>query len=399
MQQDPADISRLIYAHLEGELSAEDQLRLEYWLSASDENRQLFDRLTDPDNIRQGLINQFRNRQQTPVLYRQVLAGIDEQPPTVIRPMRSLWRWGWVAAALITMIGTATYILLKDKPAAPAGQQTVAPADIPPGREGAILTLADGTRVLLDSLPNGVIAAQNGSRLSLQDGRLAYDATGGAGGKIVYNTMTTPRGRQFQLSLPDGTRVWLNAASAIRYPTAFSGQERTVELTGEAWFQVAPQANRPFQVKAGETTAIEVLGTGFNVNAYSNEEAVITTLVEGAVRVQAHQQSQTLAPGQQAAVGAGGVRLIPDGNIEQALAWKNGVFNIEGADLKAFMRQLERWYAVDVVYEGTWPPVRFRGEINRGVPLSEVLQFLQKLGIKTTLQGNRLRVGVTAHDK
>src|SRR5882757_3843076 len=235
------------------------------------------------------------------------------------------------AAAIIILIGIGAYLyttLTKTHSAVATTRPTSVPVknDVLPGRQGAILTLSDGTTVVLDSLGNGIVANQTGTQVLLENGNLTYNASDA--GEVRFNTMSTPKGRQFLLLLPDGTKVWLNAASSITYPTAFIGRERNVKITGEAYFEVAKNPKQPFKVKINDVAEIDVLGTHFNVNAYANEASIKTTLLEGSVRVNASKHQQTMVPGQQAQIEQDGNITTTDAvDIAQIVAWKDGVFN------------------------------------------------------------------------
>jgi len=243
--------------------------------------------------------------------------------------------------------------------------------------------------VELDSAGNGIIAMQNGTRILLTDHhRLEYDPSpGDNNGLIPWNTMTTPRGRQFNLELPDGTRIWLNAGSSISYPVKFTGTERQVEMTGEAYFEVTRNEKMPFRVKINGNTSVEVLGTHFNINAYPDENGVRTTLLEGKVVI----RNKILLPGQQALT----VNTVPSAvsvhetDTTQAVAWKNGFFNFNNTDLEEILRQLARWYNLEVVYERKLPERRFGGEIQRNLPLSGILAILEKMEIKFKVEEGR----------
>ncbi|MGX5816842.1 FecR family protein [Chitinophaga lutea] len=302
---------------------------------------------------------------------------IKNQPST---PLRALRTWGWAAAAAVLVAAAGVYYW--NRPTAPS-TITQGKTDIQPGRDGAILTLDDGTEVVLDSLGNGLVATQNGARVSLRNGQLDYDQASESAPEATFNTMRTPRGRQFQVRLPDGTQVWLNAASSIRYPTAFGKTQRQVELSGEAYFDVAPSQNAPFIVKAGDRAAIEVLGTQFNVNAYADEKQLTATLLRGAVRVRTADGNgqAVLAPGQQARIGNDArLNVIREADTEKATAWKAGQFNFEDTSLEEIMRQLERWYDVETVYEDDVKHLQFGSIISRKEHVESVLKLLEMTG-------------------
>lgn len=303
-------------------------------------------------------------------------------------------RW-WAAAAAILVLclaGGAWYGLQQR-----SGTQVVSRPkgghDVSPGKEGAILTLANGKTIVLDSLGNGLVAKQNGTQVVLNNGSLRYHAE--EADAISFNTITTPRGRKFQLVLPDGSKVWLNAASSLRFPTVFSGNERRVEITGEAYFEVSRNTTQPFIVKINDHADIRVVGTQFNVNAYTDEESIHTTLVEGAVRIRSHEQSRVLSPGQQAQISnsRGDLRILDQANLEQVTAWKAGFFNFRGASLPEVMRELARWYDLEVIYEGKVPDQQFEGELPRTLQLSQVIKILTKVDVKFRIeQGHKLIV-------
>jgi ferric-dicitrate binding protein FerR (iron transport regulator) len=316
-----------------------------------------------------------------------------------IRPVRPTHRihflktgWFRYVAAVIVLFGTGALIrtIYKKNDQASVQRDKQVQVDVSPGREGAILTLADGTQVALDSLGNGTVATQNGTRVKLEDGQLAYDAAGNSSSVVSYNTMTTPKGRQFQLVLPDGSKVWLNAATSIKYPTVFAENKRLVEIEGEAYFEIADN-EKPFMVKVNDAMVTEVLGTSFNINSYENEKAVKTTLIEGSIRVNAYGHLQMLKPGQQVQVYPDQTLKMADNiDINQVTAWKNGYFDFNNADLQVMMRQLERWYDITVVYEGKMPTIVFKGQMDRNVQLSDVIRFLTASGIKTSQEGRTL---------
>lgn len=322
------------------------------------------------------------------------------------------------AAAIIVLAGSAGvwYAISNEKQ--DKGQVLVNDSkrlqtDIAPGGDRAILTLADGSEVLLDSAADGQLANQGGVKVvKLANGQVAYDLRGLSSGEMMWNTMSTPVGGQYQVTLSDGTKVWLNAASSITFPTAFTGDKRSVKVKGEIYFEVAQNKRKPFIVDVGGRSSVEVLGTSFNINSYEDEATIKATLLEGSVKVSklgsavvgsSDQQLQSsgtddkrsavaiLKPGQQAQIDKD-ISVISNADIEQALAWKNGLFNFNGSDLRAVARQLERWYDIKVRYDGAIPDLKFKGEMNRGVKLSTVLNWFSGLGINTRLEGKTLIV-------
>ena len=323
-----------------------------------------------------------------------------------IRPRRR-YRLAAAAAIIFVLLSGGGVLLLKtggSKPVAAAvGGKPAAGEDIGPGRNKAVLTLADGSTIDLDEAKDGTIANQGNSKLvKLNGGQLAYQQSRGSGAqggpesgkpenrKPSFNTISTPKGGQFQLVLPDGSKVWLNAASSLKYPTAFSGKKRTVELQGEAYFEIAPNATMPFTVDAG--AQIEVLGTHFNVMAYNDEQAVKTTLLEGRVKVHSGDQSVLLAPGEQARSKDNGALTTTTVDTDEAIAWKNGLFRFNEATIEEVMRQVSRWYDVEVVYVNAVPKDLFRGEIYRNVNVSKVLKVLEISGVHFTVEGKKILV-------
>lgn len=298
-----------------------------------------------------------------------------------------------VAAAVIV---AAAGLYWWFKPTPPA-QQPIAVTDAAPGGNKAVLTLADGSQITLRDAGNGMLANQDGVLvIKFDSGRLTYSSSIPPGregqGEAVYNTLSTPRGGQYQLSLPDGTKVWLNASSSIRYPVAFTGAERKVEVTGEVYFEVTKNPQQPFVVVANRA-AIRVLGTHFNVMVYPEEKAIQTTLLEGAVRVESNDRQVLLKPGQQGVlIHASGALSVREVDTEEVVAWVHGQLSMKYVDVAAFMRQVSRWYDVDVVFEGEVPAMSFSGSINKMVNLSLVLKALNDNGLHVTLENGKLIV-------
>ena len=311
-------------------------------------------------------------------------------------PVRRMSRKWWKvagAAVAISVIALTAFLLMRGNEELPSTEngKTAPIAQIVPGKNGAVLTLADGRQIVLDSAGNGTLTAQGKTTVAISEGRLIYSGDS-EGNKAYFNTMTTPKGRKFQLVLPDGSSVWLNAASSITYPTIFSGNTREVTITGEAYFEVAKDRTKPFHVKVNSMD-IEVLGTHFNVNAYSNESDMKTTLFEGSVKVNMQDKSNILKPGQQAIVNDQQIRTDNNADLDQVLSWKNDLFNFNRANLQSIMKQLERWYDIEVVYEGNIPEGSFRGKVSRNSDLSDVLNILKDVGIRFKIEGKKIIVG------
>jgi ferric-dicitrate binding protein FerR (iron transport regulator) len=312
--------------------------------------------------------------------------------------MPFLRRWSWAAAIILLCVGIYFFRTNTHKEATVQLAKKEQPKDLPPGKNGAVLTLADGTQVALDSLGNGNVATQNGMNVQLTNGRLAYNSPSASANidEVIYNTLVTPKGRQFQLVLPDGSMVWLNAASSIKYPVTFGRKAREVEVTGEAYFEVAQDHSKSFKVlvhAASGNSEVEVLGTHFNINAYDDEAAVKTTLLEGAVRVYKGAATSVLKPGQQASVsGESFLRVKDDVDVDEAVAWKNGSFVFNRQDIKSIMRQIARWYDVNVEYEDQPSDETFSGIVSRKSDLSQVLKIMEKNGVKFTIEDHKIIV-------
>jgi transmembrane sensor len=293
--------------------------------------------------------------------------------------------WYLAAACLLGLIGVTALLWRPRKAIAPEMQVVAA---IQPGGNHAILTLANGRRVVLDSAAKGAISTQGTAKIiKVSAGSLAYTPQNLPESQPLFNTIATPTGGQYQVTLADGTVVWLNSLSSIRFPTSFNGPDRTVVLTGEAYFEVAKNKEKPFHVLAAGTD-IQVLGTSFDVNAYEDEGPLKTTLIEGAVRVVKGDAHLRLEPGEQAK----GFTLVKDIDTEETIAWKNGYFSFDDADIAAVMRQLARWYGIQIKYEGSPTKALFWGKMGRDLELTQVLSGLDKSKVHFRLQGNTLTV-------
>ncbi|RPD38605.1 FecR family protein [Chitinophaga barathri] len=292
------------------------------------------------------------------------------------------------AAAILLVAGTGIYYWYN-----PASKQetttTLIANDVMPGGTKAVLTLSNGQQIVLDGAADGVLAKQGGTSISKQaGGQIVYDASGEATTEILYNTMSTPRGGEYQLTLPDGTKAWLNAASSITYPTAFAGKERNVRITGEVYLEVAKDKTKPFLVEVNDVK-LEVLGTHFNVNAY--DKAVSTTLLEGSVKVNTGSNSRVIIPGEQAKVEQGKM-TVKNVNLSETMAWKNGRFVFEGASIETVMHQLSRWYDVEVKAVENVDDLFFV-DVPRNKKISDVLKALELTGkVKFKIEGKTIMI-------
>lgn len=307
--------------------------------------------------------------------------------------------WVRVAAAAILVLGAfSLYYLIDGKKEGDIVQAGDANHAMDGGHDKAVLTLSDGKTINLEIAANGTVTQEGTtSILKPANGQLIYKTAEEKPTEVLFNSIATPRGGQYLVILPDGSKAWLNAASSLRFPAAFVGKERKVELTGEAYFEVAKNPSMPFEVEVNDKLEVEVLGTHFNVNAYNDEPSINTTLLEGSVKVigVAKRTSNVIVPGDVARMQSNGeIRIEHDANTEQAIAWKNGTFHFKNADLGTVLRQISRWYDVDVTFETgvVREKFSFSGELQRNLKLSQVLTLLEKQHVICRLEGNRVIV-------
>lgn len=319
----------------------------------------------------------------------------------------ALYRRIWFRAAAVVfvlLLGAAYFYYLQPGPDKQVAVKTPAiqsPVEVVPGGNKALLTLADGSTIILDSASNGLLSTQGNIEVKkLDNGLLAYKVNG----KLLreddaafYNTITTPRGGQYKVTLSDGTNVWLNAASSIRFPVLFTGNERVVEVTGETYFEVAKNISKPFKVKAANSE-VEVLGTHFNINAYTDEASIKTTLLEGKVKVTvpgqaASQPARFLQAGQQSGINKNGqINIINNADTEEAVAWIKGRFQFENTDLRTMLRQFARWYDVEVEYRGP-VDLYFTGQLTRNEEVKKVFKQLELTGeVHFRMEGRKVIV-------
>jgi transmembrane sensor len=395
-----ADIVQLIYKYIRNDLSVAEEARLNSWLQESVTNRRFFDEVTATGYLfaeamtreqedKQLNVDDAWRRLSTVGLPTTETHHIEPSQPARLIRLRIV---KYVVAASVTLLViSGAYLLLR-----PRAKQDITVTntttqthshDVAPNTKAPTLTLADGTVVLLDSTQQGTLAVQgNTNVIKNANGQIVYTPAANAGGAMLYNTMTVPKGGNVvSLALADGSKVWLNAASSIRYPAAFSGTERKVEITGEAYFEVTHNASMPFKVSDGNVD-VEVLGTHFNVNAFPEEKDIKVTLLEGSVKVVNRQSaignksSVILTPGKQAVATADSRVTIADADIEQVMAWKNGLFMFNNTGIENIMQQIERWYDVTVYYEGDIKRWTFNGQISRYSNVSKVLEMMEATG-------------------
>lgn len=314
-----------------------------------------------------------------------------------------------VAAMILMVISISLYFYSNRKLAGPSVEQQFTEIntknDILPGNNKAILILADGSRISLDDAERGLLASQGNTAITkTNSGEIVYEKNPADKKKnalvaSVINTIQTPKGGKYQIRLPDGSKVWLNSASTLSYPTAFTGKERIVKLKGEAYFEIAPRKSMPFRVESDDQI-VEVLGTHFNVNSYDNEDFTKTTLIEGSVKVILNTRSnisgktKLLKPGEQSSINSSKSDIkIENVDTEKAIAWKNGYFKFKNTPIQEIMREVERWYDVELIYEGNMPTDEFTGFVSNDVNISAVLKILEQSGgVKFTVKGKKLKV-------
>lgn len=372
----------------EGSITPQERLEFDQWFNSFDDAEMVAPGGETPDELRERL-------------YASILTKEKIRQQTGGRVL--LIRWTTVAAAILLLLGSvALWQSLR-----PARTPLVATTTVPrrldsvivPGSNKAILTLANGEQVMLDSARNGLLAKQGATEVVKKgDGALSYGGVANAYERgaateavVLYNTITTPRGGQYTVTLPDGSKVWLNASSSIRFPTAFTGTSRNVEVQGEAYFEVTHDKTRPFRVAINKKMDVEVLGTEFNIMAYEEEGIIKTTLINGSVRVIKNNNEKILHPGQQAQLRADGIlHTLNNADIETTIAWKNGRTIFAGENLQTIMRQVSRWYDVDVEYAGVIPERKFTGGIARNSDISLVLKILELNQIHFSVEGKKI---------
>jgi transmembrane sensor len=387
-------VSYLLNVYSGGNASNEEEQELFNWVAEHDNEKLIRKHIEE-------LVSSYSPNETTPyvdwdLLYQHI---VEEKNVRNTQPLVRKMAWTrWAAAASVLLLLATGYYFFTVKNHEEKSEMAIIEQpkqnDIaPPTTVNAVLTLSNGHKIILDSTGNGTVAMQGSVNvIKLADGQIAYSGTSK---EIQYNTLTNPQGSKvISLTLADGSRVWLNTASSLRYPIAFAGKERRVEITGEAYLEVAHNPDMPFIVSKGSTN-IKVLGTHFNVNAYDDENSLNVTLLEGSVSVSTNgnQHPKIIEPGEQAQVNKkGAIDLTNSVDLSEVMAWKNGLFSFRGADIKSVMRQVSRWYDVEVVFEKDIPE-KFYAEVPTSTSVSSLLNMLEATkAVKFKIEGKRISV-------
>lgn len=354
---------------------------------------------TNPEELER-ILNNLSDNPRLPTMQSQKMLEVIHKRMTTetsrvpkIRRL-SYMRWVSVAAAILAIVMVWWLIETKNEVVTKPLMVQSDEEEVQPGGNRAVLTLADGTQVILDSANNGAISTQGSVTIvKLSEGELAYQSSNNLQTEVAYNTITTPRGGQYHLILADGTRVWLNAESSLRYPITFVGKGRKVELKGEGYFEVSGYEKMPFYVNVSEMQ-ISVLGTHFNVNAYGDGGIDRTTLLEGRVAVEASGKSILLSPGEQSLFNekGGQLRKVMNVDTEQVMAWRNGNFSFQNTSLRDVMQQISRWYDVEIEYRGEVAPRKFGGIVPRNARLEDVLKVLEESNVHFKVEKRKIIV-------
>lgn len=368
-------VAYLVAAFIRNTLTDDEREELDQWVTESDENMKLFAELTDERNIKNNLARIEQIDKES--AWKELLSATREV--NYEKPRSHARKWLYIAAASVALLTAGFFIynpFLRNMPAMAENKK----ADLLPGGDKAVLTLSNGSHIILDSTFNDSLIRDGLSEIISKEGQIVYDrASQQPSGVVVYNTIATPNGGQFKVVLPDGSRVWLNAASSIRYPLFFPGKERKVEITGEAYFEIVKEAGKKFIVTCGDLET-EVLGTAFNINGYDDEASTKVTLLEGSVKVSGGQSSLIIKPGQQARINERSqLALVTEPDIEESTSWKDGMFYFKDARIEEIMLQVARWYDVKVEYQAR-PVKHLNAIISRNIPVSRLFELLQKTG-------------------
>jgi len=368
-------IAYLIAGFIRKTLTEAEHDELDKWVEARDENMLLFEELTDEKNIEANLAWMDKTRTE------QALQSTKEQiefPSQRGKIKAGKWFYGIAASVILLIAAFGIYKIINNKQINQSSIASVDQQEIQPGGNNATLTLSNGNVIDLASASNGLIKNDNGTAISKsKEGEINYSHSGMTDKTMPsYNVLTTPKGGQFKVKLPDGSMVFLNAASSLKYPTAFTGDERNVYLDGEGYFEITKDKSKPFKVKLADESEVSVLGTHFNIMAYRDEASKDVTLLEGSVQITAGTDQEKLTPGQQGRISTGKI-MINSADTDQVVGWKNSQFVFHDADIQSIMRQVARWYDVDVKYEAN-SNQHFNATIQRKEPVLRLLHILEE---------------------
>lgn len=386
------DLDKLVFNYLTNKsLTPEESIIVQSYLDKYDNRSILLNHIRDEKWLLEN-ITEFSDQESQKVNWDRVKSLLEQGKSVRIIGIR----WRKYAAAIIVLLALSiAYLFVRPIKSASSQQNLSVIQDIPaPTGSKAVLTLSNGSKIILDSMHQSSLGKQGNAIITKQsDGEIIYAKVANENNlDVTYNTLSTGKGGQTEVLLADGSKVWLNAASSIKYPTSFNGNERRVEIEGEAYFEISHNKRMPFIVQI-PGTAIKVLGTHFNVMAYEDEATSRTTLLEGSVKITKADEVVYLKPGQQGQVHEGErIELFKDVDTSEVMAWKNGEFQFNIESLESVMKQLERWYDIDVFYEGEKPAIRLSGSISRHVNLSNVLKLLELNGVHFRLEGRKITI-------
>lgn len=392
--------AKLINSFLEGKLTEDENQELKKWLDADPQNELLFQNLKTDEYLKSELklLHSFDEEKA----FEKIRETITNQSHSPVIPIKKnhVRRMIWRAAAAVVLIAIpiSIFFLNSSKEKSQDIVQTNGIPEIPhegiaPGGNKATLTLSDGSVISLNDTENGILTQEgNVDIVKLNDGQIAYGKAENATPEIHYNVVTTPKGGKYNLTLSDGTKVWLNAASSLRFPASFSGKARNVEMEGEVYFDIAEDLKHPFIVMVNGAEIL-VTGTEFNVNAYNDEQSMKITLLEGNVSLKSSVNQTNLIAGQQAEISESGNFIVHKTiDLDDVIAWKEGFFHFNKADIKTVMKEIARWYDVDVEFKDAGKRRVFKGEMQRDLELSQVIKILNKHHIKVDLSGRKMIV-------
>lgn len=377
MNENAYRIAYLIAGFIRKTLTEAEHDELDAWVESSDENMLLFEELTDEKNIEANLA--WMDKTSTEKNLESTKKQIEFTPEHKNLKTKK-WFYSVAASVILLVAAFGIYKIINNKQSKETSIAKNDQTGIQPGGNKATLTLSNGSVIDLTNTPNGLIKGANGTIINKsKDGEILYNDSGTINSAANYNILTTPKGGQYKVQLPDGSHIWLNAESSLKYPTVFANSERIVELNGEGYFEIAKDKTKPFKVKLADGSEVKVLGTHFNIMAYENENSKDVTLLEGSVEITKGNDEQNLTPGQQGRIISSKIILVNAADTNQVTGWKNGQFIFHDADIQSIMRQVARWYDVDIKYETT-NTQHFNATISRNEPVLRLLHILEETG-------------------